>query len=212
MNATVECQQCLLGLAAEGRCPFTSIRVRAGSLVQAQGVLPDRVAFVKDGLLTLSSVNTDGAERDFAIRGPGAAIGLEGVNDEVSSAEVHALTDARLCVLSTPQFKAWLGPDRSPAKAALSLALAEGSRWRSDHDWRQGPCLERVAKLLLSCPEDGFKGLGVEQKQQMARLLGMRPETFSRCLKKLETRGAIGAKTLRVRDRGLLEAAANAPA
>ena len=202
----VECNACPLCLANRGRCNFAQTRAAAGTLVFAQGEPMDRACFIREGLLTLSVFSAEGAERNFAVRGPRTLLGAESLNGGASAAEVRALTDVKLCVLSSSQFSAWLGPDHTPARAVLGFLLSELQHEQSDQDWRTGDCDSRVAKLALACEDAQVSnGFPVRQKQQMARLLGMRAETFSRSLRRLSEGGLIDAKSLRVRNREQLE-------
>ncbi len=204
--AVVSCEDCVIGKAASGGCPFTPQQLPARSVVCNQGELPGRVIFVREGLLALASTDAAGGEGGLALRGPRSLLCLEALLGLPAPAEIRALSEVKLCCLSSGRLMHWVGPESSPARAVVSLLLAEFQERQRDVGWHEGKSLTRVARYLLArdlWPEDG-KPL---RKQTMARLLGMRPETLSRCLRELVSRGAIDAgRGHRVQDVGALKA------
>jgi len=177
----------------------------ARSVVCSQGALPGKVIFVREGLLAVASTDASGAEGGLALRGPRALLCLEALLGLPAPTEIRALTDVKLCCLSSGRLIDWVGPESSPARAVVSLLLAELQQRQLDMDWLAGKSLTRVARYLLArdlWPQDDKP----VRKQTMARLLGMRPETLSRCLRELVSRGAIDAgRGHRVRDVGALK-------
>lgn len=88
------------------------------------------------------------------------------------------------------------------ATALLNLALDELDRTARDIDLRSGPSLARVARFLVASAQLIDAGRQAPfSKQHVAQLLGIRAETMSRCLKKLQTAGLIeSGRTVTIRD------------
>ena len=91
----------------------------------------------------------------------------------------------------------------------LDLLLTESRAQRDEVNWRQGDCLSRVARFALAHARFLADRPNAVRKQVVARLLGMRPETLSRCLTKLEKEGVVDAsRGVRVLDHRRLAAIA----
>lgn len=210
-DSVQSCTQCSLGAAAgEGQCPFHPTRLRAGSTLVAQGEMGTWAYFVKEGLLSLSATEEDGAERALGLRGPGAVVGLEALKGRPSPVEVRAFSPAAVCRISGETLSRWIGPPGGPARAVVELLLSELERRSQDQERIQGEAVSRVARLALALA-DGSQSL---PKNVAARMLGMRAETFSRCLRQLEVPPALAwGRHVRVLDRARLRAVASgAPA
>ncbi len=106
---------------------------------------------------------------------------------------MRALSRVRLCSLPAEEMKRWIGPLRSPAQAIVELLLEESGAQRTDVNFREGSCLRRVARFALAYTTFLAERPEAIRKQVLARMLGMRPETLSRCLTRLERMGAIDA-------------------
>lgn len=206
-----ECTECPLN--SNGRCPFVTRKVNAGTPLWNQGDVPREVVFVKDGLLSITSSDSTGHEVMSAVRGPRALLGFEGLRVQPSRGAVDAITDAQLCTADASVVRQWAGLDAttSPqrdnasgtsASSLLSLALDELDRTARDLDLRSGPALARVARFLLASAKLIDAGRQAPfSKQHVAQLLGIRAETMSRCLKKLQTAGIIeSGRTVKIRD------------
>lgn len=191
-----DCRRCPLGAASSDPCPFTPVRLKAGAVVGGQGAAAS-LAFVCDGLVSVAAADPDGVERGVALRGPGSLLGLEALFGGSPTHEVRALVATRVCVLDARDAKRWLGPGHSPALALAVLALREIREHHADAGRRRGNGTTRLARLLLDHPK--VSTLGVP-KQALAAALGMRPETFSRCLRRLVDAGLVEPRSGRVRD------------
>ena len=64
---------------------------------------------------------------------------------------------------------------------------------RDEVNFRQGDCMSRVARFALAHAKFLADRPNAVRKQVVARLLGMRPETLSRCLTRLEQDGVLDA-------------------
>ncbi len=199
------CDECPFGTTSAGRCPFTPTTLPRGRVLLGQAEQSDVVYFVKEGLLSLSSVTQEGGEEPVTLRGPRSFVNLEALNNEPSAYEVRALCDVRVCSLPAEALHYWVGPPRGPARVTIGLLLETAAAAQKDAQWHRGESLARVVRFILTWSSEG-QGVPL-RKQVVARLLSMRPETLSRCLSKLRRAGLIEpGPRLRPRDRAGLEA------
>ncbi|XXF79919.1 Crp/Fnr family transcriptional regulator [Myxococcaceae bacterium GXIMD 01537] len=202
-----DCRTCPIGVAAVGRCPFTPIRVPAASVLCAQGERQGNAYFVRDGLLALRTVDAEGSESWLALRGPRTML-FPNTQQQPSPCELRTVTEARLCSAPAEPLAAWMGPPGSPQRTLLELLLSELERHRRELSWRSGESDSRLARFLLASCEGGEQR-ALPPKQLVARALGMRPETLSRCLRRFIDRGLVTEQpSLRVLDREGLNAVA----
>jgi len=194
-NAPItSCSDCALGQAAgENQCNFAPLTLHSGAVLCAQGERARAVYFVKAGLVSLSTAAASGAELTLMVRGPASLLCMETMRGQSSPVEVRALSRVRLCSLPAEEMKRWIGPLRSPAQAIVELLLEESGAQRTDVNFREGSCLRRVARFALAYTTFLAERPEAIRKQVLARMLGMRPETLSRCLTRLERMGAIDA-------------------
>jgi CRP/FNR family cyclic AMP-dependent transcriptional regulator len=197
----VDCSDCPLGNG--GRCPLVSRRVAAGTTLWGQGDVPRELVLLRDGLVSLTASDPTGHEVLSSVRGARALLGLEALRNQPAHGAVDALTDVQLCSADPNTVRHWaglaeggpatLGRDGAPTAAALlNLALDELERTTRDLDLRSGPALSRVARFLLASSARITAGRQAPfSKQHVARLLGIRPETMSRCLTRLQAAGLI---------------------
>jgi CRP/FNR family transcriptional regulator, cyclic AMP receptor protein len=188
-----DCSACGLGVASQGHCRLTPSTKESGSTICAQGERPRTLFFVKEGFVALSSVSPRGSELLLSLRGPSSLLCTEALQDEPSPCEVRALSKVRICGISGDAMTQWIGPERSAARVMLGLLLTEGRQQRDEVNWRQGDCLSRVARFALAHARFLADRPNAVRKQVVARLLGMRPETLSRCLTRLEQDGLVDA-------------------
>jgi CRP-like cAMP-binding protein len=205
-----DCSACSLGIASQGRCRLTPTTRESGATLCAQGERPRSVYFVKEGFVSLSAVTPRGSEVALTLRGPTSLLCPEALHGDQSPYEVRALSRVKLCGIGGDALSQWVGPERSPARAILDLLLAEGKLQRDEVNYRQGDCLSRVARFALAHARFLADRPNAVRKQIVARLLGMRPETLSRCLTRLERDGVVDAsRGVRVLDARRLAAIAS---
>jgi len=184
-------------------------RHRLSGPVPAHVLHPRNVYFVKEGFVSLSSVSPRGSELLLSLRGPSSLLCTEALQDEASSYEVRALSRVKVCGISGDAMTQWIGPEKSAARVVLGLLLGESRQQRDEVNWRQGDCLSRVARFALAHARFLADRPNAVRKQVVARLLGMRPETLSRCLTRLEKDGVVDAsRGVRVLDQRRLAALA----
>ncbi len=188
-----DCTTCGLGIASGGRCRFTPSTREAGASLCAQGERPRSVYFIKEGFVALSAVSPKGSELVLTLRGPTSMLCTEAISNEPSAYEVRAMSRVKLCGISGEALAQWVGPERSPARVVLDLLLAESRAQRDEVNFRQGDCMSRVARFALAHAKFLADRPNAVRKQVVARMLGMRPETLSRCLTRLEQDGVLDA-------------------
>jgi CRP-like cAMP-binding protein len=204
-----DCANCSLGVAAQGRCRFTPTTRDAGATLCAQDERPRQVWFVKEGVVSLSAVSPRGAEVVLTLRGPTSLLCTEALHGDPSPYEVRALSRVKLCGIAGEALSTWVGPERAPARVVLDLVLSEARMQRDEVGFRHGDCLARVARFALAHARFLADRPNAVRKQVVARLLGMRPETLSRCLTRLERDGVVDAsRGMRVLDQRRLAAIA----
>jgi CRP-like cAMP-binding protein len=164
---------------------------------------------VKEGFVSLSAVSPRGAELVLTLRGPYSLLCTEALHGESSPYEVRALSRVKLCGIAGESLNAWVGPERGAARVVLDLVLSEAKMQRDEVNYRHGDCLARVARFALAHARFLADRPNAVRKQVVARLLGMRPETLSRCLTRLERDGVVDAsRGMRVIDARRLAAIA----
>jgi len=188
-----DCATCSLGIASVGRCRFTPSAREPGATLCAQGERPRTVYFIKEGFVALSAVSPKGSELVLALRGPTSLLCAEAMSNEPSAHEVRALSRVKLCGIAGDAMSQWVGPERSPGRVVIDLLLAESRMQRDEVNFRQGDCMSRVARFALAHAKFLADRPNAVRKQVVARLLGMRPETLSRCLTRLEQDGVLDA-------------------
>lgn len=207
------CPECPLGTS--GRCAFVPRKVPAGTQLWPQGEVPPELVFVKSGLLASSATDASGQELGAAVRGPRSLLGFEALRGQPSRSAVEALTDTVVCSATATTVKQQAGlhgvsdpGDVGPnASALLQLALDELLRVERDGDLRSGSALSRVARFVMSWGNLIASGQHAPfSKRHVATLLGLRPETLSRCFRALKTAGVISdGRDVRVLDMARLE-------
>ena len=194
-SAPSPCQACVLGRAAwPDRCPFREIRHPEQTVLIQQGQRAATVWFVKEGLVALSSVDSAGGELGCSVRGAGSLVGLEVLLGRPSPFTAWALTDVLVCSAGADKVAGWAGNLESPIGALLRLGIEEASRRTLEQLALGGTSAARVARFLLQRCVDGEKARPLDVSQRvMARMLAMTPETLSRTLGRLRSRGAISS-------------------
>jgi len=175
--------------------------VPADTTLWAQGDVPRELLFIKQGVVALAASDADGQETVTAIRGPKSLLGLEALRNQPAPASVQTLTDAVVCSATPELVKQRTGLLNSECTAAeraeqsralLELTLDELLRVERDVGLRTGSALSRVARFLMvggNLMESGRRA--PFSKSRVAALLGLRPETMSRCLGELKSAGVI---------------------
>jgi CRP-like cAMP-binding protein len=183
----------------------------AGATLYIEGAAAERVWYVMDGVIALSRDVGDrrGSGVPWATRRAGSLLGNESfVQDEYADTAV-ALTNVTVCSAERGSFQRW-ATEGTPAaaRAVMDLVIRTHCDTGPRPSTSEGTASRRVARWLA----DECRG-GVAPKiprSVVAGLLGMLPETLSRALAALASRGAIevSRKEIRVIDPQLLLAEA----
>ncbi|MBL8940433.1 MAG: Crp/Fnr family transcriptional regulator, partial [Archangium sp.] len=184
------CDLCALG--KNGPCLFRPRAFKAGAGLLHQGEVNRSVHFVKDGVVGLTATDATGEEVLSSVRGPNTVLGLESLQERPAPFTVTALEDTTVCSASALQVRRETDLDATSSLTSsfLGLVLAEHANTQRDADLRAGQARARVAKFLVAAARLVKPGRKAAfSKAHVAALLGIRPETLSRCLRKLSEEG-----------------------
>ncbi|MBL8921405.1 MAG: Crp/Fnr family transcriptional regulator [Myxococcaceae bacterium] len=206
-------------LHAGGRCVFVPRKVSAGERLWEQGEVPPEVAFVQSGTVALTATDAEGGHWWNGVRGPKSLLGVEAIQGRPARARAEVVTDASLCTVDPVALRLQVGADGSPPQypeltsALVPLLLEELDRRSEETQGRSGTALARVARFILEHSEVVESGQrGPFSKRHVASMLGIRPETMSRCLAALTKDNVITVgRHISVNDRARLEAIASPP-
>lgn len=191
-NPVDTCTSC--PLHAAGRCGFVTRRVEAGEVLWEQGEVPREVVFVKRGAVAVTGRDSEGNHWWNGVRGPTAVLGVEALQMRPARASASAVSDGAVCVAEPSSLRAHLGVQSgSPlASALVPLLLDELDRRSEEVASRSGSAISRVARFILDHHQVVASGQrGPFSKRHVAQMLGIRPETMSRCLAALAEDGAL---------------------
>jgi CRP-like cAMP-binding protein len=195
VETTTTCEQCVLGRHG---CQLEEQQCRPGAVLLRQGEVPAAVWYLKSGFVLVSSMDDGGSETSCSLRGPGALLGLETLLGATIEYEAWALTDVVVCRMGAAEVTAWAKGTGAPA--LLQLSVEESLRRQHERIGLRGRAVTRLARFLVEREQRGLGPIEIEH-QVLARMLGMRAETFSRALAQLEASGAVGdRRTMSVAD------------
>ena len=201
--AVDHCEECPLGPSPS--CRFKPRPIAAGAQLWEQGAAKPTLLFIKSGLLSLDTVDVEGRALHVGVRGPRSMLGFEALQHAPARGTVVALTPATVCTLAEPGTLT-----AGESAQLLRLAVEELSQVERDVDLRTGPALSRVARFFARFERLLTPGQRAPfSKRHVASLLGLRAETFSRCLRELSRLGVLAsARQPSVRDAAELDAIA----
>jgi CRP-like cAMP-binding protein len=183
----------------------------AGTTLYIEGARAERLWYLLDGTVGLLRDVGDrrGAGVPWTTRRGGSIIGNEALVQGEYADTAIALTDVTVCGSESNCFEKWLrAGNGDAAHAILQLVIRAHCEAGPRPSTSEGSATCRVARWLA----DESRG-GVAPpipRAVVAGLLGMLPETFSRALSTLASRGAIEVdrKQIRVIDANVLLAEA----
>jgi len=211
-----DCTECAVGRAADvahgGRCPLSHRARPAGTFLYVQGQTADRVWFVKRGALILSrEVAGDGSKESvtWAVRRSGDFVGVEALTQKRYADSAKLLRESVLCGSDLRNFETWLHGSGGSAESVLRCVISTHARDVPRRAGSDGNAIQRAAAWVLE--EGGQPNATTLPRHHVAQMLGMLPETFSRALASLASRGAIELtrRSVSIRNLELLESVAN---
>lgn len=200
-----QCPLCRFGRAAgAARCPLVRTPKKAGTRIYRAGAPADGAFYVVEGEVLLVRDGGEG-EKPRALRGRGSLVGLESVTGGRYEDDAVCTVQTQLCALPRSRLEAWIAQSPAAARAVAELAVEEAQRVAREIP-DELPCLTRLARFVLGRHRRGARSS--LPKQTVAALLHMRPETLSRCARRLGEAGAIDPRSFTVSDEQALEASA----
>lgn len=194
---------------------LVSHRFRRGQLVFVEGTPAHSVFVLRSGCVKVYRTSRAGGELVLRLLGPGELVGYRPVlADEPYAATAEVLEESELCVIPAERVRAAVR--ELPELAAHLLdKLAKELRLSEElmMDLLHLPVRQRAARLLLNLLSDGresIQPIRIEsrflRRQDMARMIGVTPETFSRVMRGFAQKGliALTRDSLEVRDEARL--------
>lgn len=159
---------------------------------------------VRSGRVRLSVADASGAERAYGMRGPGSLLGLEALLGLGSLFDAQVDTAGDIGVVTTTQFERWMANNPAHGPALVKRILAEEVKLAAERQLIDGTAESRLARFLLDRETNRFlSAWSGARRQEVAGLLGMRPETLSRTIRAFQRKGVVDAE-LRVVDSRVL--------
>lgn len=190
-----------------------------GQAIFHEGLPAHSLFIIHSGRVRVFRTWTNGDEQVLRLLGPGEIIGYRPIfANEPYGASAEAVEDSAICVVPREDLLERIRQDPEMAlallaKLSLELRLSEDLMM----DLIRRPVRERAARLLLSLVEDGPGGpedrsivSSQIRRQDLARMIGTTPETFSRVLSGFAQRGIVELSRERivVRNAAMLRRAA----
>lgn len=160
----------------------------SNEVVYHDGDLIDTLGVLHRGSVKLSKTNIDGKERIVTVLLPGDYFGetslLESQNAQY---DIVALEDTWICTIDVERFRSLMKTNQDMMLTMLQSMIDRVSD-RENVVMEQSliPADERVYDALAHYTNEKFKVNLPISKKDLANSLGITPETFSRCLSKLE--------------------------
>jgi len=203
-EAAVRCPMArALGCGVSGRCPMKIQEVEAGVTLYAEGEAASRVWYVMSGAVGLLRAAGEhrGVGVPWATRREGHLVGDEALLQEEYADTAKTLSVTTLCAAESVALRrcAYEG-NADAARALMEMVLHTHCASSLRPSSAEGTAVRRLARWLVEECRGGLApGL---PRATIAGMLGMLPETLSRALAALATRGAITVtrKEIRVVD------------
>lgn len=194
---------------------------RRGQPVFYAGAPAHALFVIRSGRVKVYRQSVGGEEQVLRLLGPGELIGYRPLlAEELYGASAEAVEDSAICVIPAETVRQLLREVPELAldllrKLAVELRLSEELMMDLVHR----PVRERAARMLLSLLHDNRNGAEPRRlhsrhlrRQDMARMIGTTPETYSRVLRGFAQRGVITLtrEHIEIRDPRQLEKIAGA--
>jgi CRP-like cAMP-binding protein len=188
---------------------------RRGQPIFYAGAPAQALFVVRSGRVKVFRTWRGGEEQVLRLLGPGEILGYRPLlASEPYVASAEAVEDSRLCILPAATVREVL---RGEPDLAIELLAKLARELRASEDLMMNllhrPVRQRTAHLLLSLLEDNRDAAEPAviqsqhlRRQDMARMIGTTPETFSRMLRGFAQRGIVTLTRdrIRIRDHALL--------
>jgi CRP-like cAMP-binding protein len=179
---------------------MTPRAIEAGATLYVEGAVAERIWYVLDGVVGLVRDVGDrrGAGVPWATRRTGTLIGNEALVQDEYADTALALTDATVCSAERASLRRWAAEGTAEAaRAVMELVIRTHCATEPRPSSAEGTAARRVARWIA----DESRGSVAPQipRAVVAGLLGMLPETFSRALSTLSSRGAIEVSRKEIR-------------
>jgi CRP/FNR family transcriptional regulator, polysaccharide utilization system transcription regulator len=216
--------RCGLGRVAGAQLdgPKAVRHYRRGQPIFLAGTVPVALFVVRTGRVKLVRLESDGQEHIVRLLGPGAMFGHRSLlAGELTAVGAVAVEDAVICSVPVAAVDELLRDVPALARYLLTQ-LARDLRWAEDlmASLLRKSATERAAQMLLAlleadrgAAEPGRFPNRDLQRTELARMIGVAPETLSRALRELADAGAItlSRRDLRIVDPERLRRLAEGP-
>lgn len=162
------------------------------------GDVPSQLIHVKDAVVELNAATIHGAEQRYSLRGPGAVLGWEALSDLPLASDIRVLHGGDICLF--PAEAARREMDTPLAAAFVGPLLRELALVQSELILSAQSAAARVARYLLSDISCVTGELNGSTARSIARQLGIRHETLSRVLHKLDAAGIVERAPFKILD------------
>jgi CRP-like cAMP-binding protein len=187
----IRCNACPIGHASDGHCPFVKRHFEKHQLLFHQGDDVDRVWFIRSGIVTLARDACPGdPPAVWTVRRPGRLVGVETIALPRYADTAYTATPAFLCTLSREGMNRWIR-DAPDTVLKLVVQLAEDIV-----PPRRGTAVARLARWIVDGATHDL--INAIPRNATAELLVMSPETLSRSLAELASRGILRTDRRRV--------------
>lgn len=188
------------------------IEVDAGALLFREGEKSNAVFAVLEGLLKLTVSRRDGSEVVVETFHAGTSFAEAlAFSDDANPVSAVALVKTRVLMAPGKVVQSAIRENPEAFGATISATYVHLHRLiRQIEELKSTSSLERLARYIMARAEaDGNKSTTLHipyEKQTLASLLGIKPETLSRAFRRLEEHGVeLAGRTIDIKDRAALE-------
>ena len=186
-------------------CLFVYGRYSQRQVIFQEGNPATRVYALKSGLLKTYKTNAGGKSQLLELIRPGEVFGLEGLSCDEYSVTVEVVQPAEICFFENARFKGMLA--ENPALAHEIIRILSGCLVAYQNKligWGTRTTESRMAGFLLDLrpPGAGEAAGWIElpiSRSELASFLGVRIETLSRLMRRLENERILHASGKRVK-------------
>lgn len=186
-------------------CLFTLCRCRKRHLLYQEGNPASRVYILKSGVVKAYRTDLSGRTQIIDLVAPGSVFGLEGLSGGHYLLTAEVAADGEVCHVETSRFRGLLADSTALAQEVIrmlsgSIALYHQRILGLGTRCAQARLAALILGLLASSPaESAWRGVELPvSRQELASLVGVRPETLSRILADLSRGRVVSVEGRRV--------------